>query len=107
LRGGLRYPSYSGGWQIGDLDLSEDLTKYDSRDLIVIIASLGKAEKEQVVCGTCGFALDQVGECPRCKIQIEETCKGFRAKQQREVLFREADGIVKRWEDSDEAESAS
>jgi hypothetical protein len=64
LRGTLRYPSESGGWQLGDLDLSEHLDKYRDRDLVVIIASVGKAEVEQVVGGVCGFALNQVGECP-------------------------------------------
>ena len=28
LRGALRCPSYSGGWQLGDLDFSEHLAKY-------------------------------------------------------------------------------
>jgi len=27
LRGPLRYPSETGGWQLGDLDLSEHLAK--------------------------------------------------------------------------------
>jgi hypothetical protein len=32
LRGALRYPSESGGWQLGDIDLSEHLAGY--RDCI-------------------------------------------------------------------------
>ena len=43
LRGPMRYPSYSGGWQLGDLGLSEHLAKYRDQEIIVIIASLGKA----------------------------------------------------------------
>jgi hypothetical protein len=27
LRGDLHYPSYSGGWQLGDVDFSEHLAK--------------------------------------------------------------------------------
>lgn len=102
LRGALRYPSESGGWQLGDLDLSEHLDKYRDRDLMVIVASVGKAEEEQVVCGVCGFALNQVGECPRCKLQNEEAAKGLRARRQREQLFREIDELVRdRWEDAE------
>lgn len=47
-----------GGWQSGNLDLSDHLAKYRDRDLVVVIASVGQAEEEQVVCGICGFALN-------------------------------------------------
>jgi hypothetical protein len=59
LRGVSRYPSNSGGWQLGDLDLSEHLAKYRDRDVIVIIASTGKVDavdKTEYTCGICGFA---------------------------------------------------
>ena len=72
LRGALRYPSESGGWQLGGLDLSEHLEQYRDQELIVIIGSLGKGGTEQVTCGICGFALDDVGECPRCRLVIYE-----------------------------------
>ena len=49
LRGALRYPSDSGGWQLGDLDVSEHLAKYRDRDVIVIIASTGIAEDDKRV----------------------------------------------------------
>ncbi len=39
VRGALRYPSLTGGWQLGDLDLSEHLTRYRDQELVVIIAS--------------------------------------------------------------------
>ena len=42
-RGALRYPSYSGGWQLGDLDLSEHLDRYRDHEIVVIIASMGVA----------------------------------------------------------------
>jgi hypothetical protein len=32
LRGELCYPSESGGWQLGDLDLSEHLDKYRDQE---------------------------------------------------------------------------
>ena len=55
LRGPMRYPSYSGGWQLGDLGLSEHLAKYRDHEIIVIIASLGKAGKVRT-CRSCVLA---------------------------------------------------
>ena len=43
LRGALRYPGDSGGWQLGDLDFSEHLAKYRDHNVIVIIAPTGPA----------------------------------------------------------------
>jgi len=43
LRGSLRYPSYSGGSQLGDMDFSEHLAKCREHEVVVIIASLGRA----------------------------------------------------------------
>lgn len=102
LRGPLRYPSYSGGWQLGDLDLSEHLAKYRDHEVVVIIASVGKArqaEKEKYVCGICGFAMDELGECPRCKLQNEEAAKGL----EKRAFLREVDEFVRgEWEDADQ-----
>ena len=105
LRGALHYPSDSGGWQLGDPDLSEHLAKYRDRDVIVIIASKGKADevdKMKYVCGIYGFALNELRECPRCRMQVEETVKGLRRERQRKRLFREIDEIVEQqWDDED------
>ena len=95
LRGALRYPSESGGWQLGDLDLSEHLDEYRDQEMVVIIASLGKTEAERVICGICGFVLDEVGECPRCKLVTEEDAKELKERQEdREALFREVEEIL-------------
>ncbi len=106
LRGALRYPSDSGGWQLGDLDLSEHLAKYHNRDLVVVIASAGRAgevEKEKYVCGICGVALTELGACPRCKMQIEKTAEGLRRRLQREELLREIEELVRdKWENTEE-----
>jgi hypothetical protein len=39
LRGALRHPSESGGWQLGDIDVSEHLGKGQDGDLAVTISS--------------------------------------------------------------------
>ena len=95
LRGALRYPSDSGGWQLGDVDLSEHLDTYRDHEVVLIIASVGKAGKKPVTCGICGFVLDKAGECPRCKLMVEETARDIEAKQKmREALFREVGEIL-------------
>ena len=95
LRGPLRYPSESGGWQLGDLDLSEYLSKYRDHELVLIIAVTGKAEQEQIMCGVCGFILDEVGECPRCKLVYEESARRIKARQEeRAAMFREVEMIL-------------
>jgi hypothetical protein len=39
LRGDLRYPSYSGGGQLGDIDFSEHLAKYRDHEVVKVVAS--------------------------------------------------------------------
>jgi len=96
LHGPLRYPSETGGWQLGDVDLSEHLPKYRDCELVLIIAATGKAEKEQVVCGICGFVLSEVGECPRCNLMNEETARRIRARQREsEAMFQEVESILR------------
>ena len=88
-----------------DLDLSEHLAKYRDQNLVVTIASVGKAGeavKARYVCGICGFAMTELGECPRCRLQVEETAKGLRQRQQRDALLREIDEFVEgKWDDPD------
>jgi hypothetical protein len=49
LRGPLRYPSETGGWQLGDLDLSAHLSKYRDCEITIVIAATGEAEPEREV----------------------------------------------------------
>lgn len=96
LRGPLRYPSETGGWQLGDEDLSEHLTKYRDCEVTVIIAATGKAEPEKVICGICGFVLDEVGECPRCKLVNKWAARVVEAQQERrEAMLREVEEILR------------
>ena len=95
LRGPLRYPSESGGWQLGDIDLSEHLAQYRDCEVVLVIAATGKAEQGQVMCGICGFALNEVGECPRCKLIDGEIAKDIRARQEeKEAMLREVEAIL-------------
>ena len=61
------------------------------------------AATPQVGCGICGFALNELGECPPCKMQNEEEAKGLRARWQREAFLREVDQLLNgKWEDSEQ-----
>jgi len=67
-QGDLSYPSETGGWQLGDVDLGEYLARYWGKRLVLIIAPAGDAPTPMYTCGVCGFVMNEVGECPRCKL---------------------------------------
>ena len=95
-RGPLRYPSETGGWQLGDLDLSAHLSQYRDHEITVIIAATGKAEPERFICGICGFVMDELQECPRCKEIDAKIVKGIRARrEERAALLREVEEILR------------
>jgi hypothetical protein len=92
----LRYPSESGGWQLDGLELSEHLWQYRDCEIRVIIATTGEIEPERVVCGICGFVMDEVGDCPRCKRLDEAIAGSIRARQeQRTAMLREVEEILR------------
>jgi len=111
LRGALRYPSNSGGWQSGELDLSEHLARYRDHELMVIIAPIGRAsevDRTRYICGICGFAMTELGECPRCKMQDREDAEGLRRRQKRQQVLKEVGQIVDElWEEGDDKRPAS
>ena len=43
-------------------------------------SAFGHVTKEEVTCGVCGFVVDEAGECPRCKLLVEETVRGIEAR---------------------------
>jgi len=71
FKGALRYPSDTGGWLVGDLDFCEYLDRYRDQEVILIIAPVGVATTPTYTCGICGFVMNEVGECPRCKLMVE------------------------------------
>jgi hypothetical protein len=95
LRGPLRYPSETGGWQLGDLDLSAHLSQYRDHEITVIIAATGVADNS-VMCGICGLVMDEVQECPRCKETNARLAKTITEKlEERAAMFREVEEILK------------
>jgi hypothetical protein len=100
VEGNLRYPSQSGSWQLGDMDLSEHLDRYRDQRLMVVFVPLGKAEKEPVICGICGFVIDEVGECPRCELALRSATDAIERRiQERDQLFDDIEGFLERGEE--------
>jgi hypothetical protein len=67
------------------VDLGEYLDRYRDQRLMVILVPLGEAEKKPFTCGICGFVMDELHECPRCKLAVEETAR--EVERAREQLF--------------------
>ena len=77
------------------MDLSEHLDQYRDCEITVIIAATGKAGKERIICGICGFAMGDASECPQCKLSNERIARGIIARRDRsEAMFREVDSIL-------------
>jgi hypothetical protein len=90
LEGNLRYPSRTGGWQLGDVDLGDFLGRYRDQRLMVILVPAGKAETETVRCNVCGYIMTEDDEeCPRCKFLAEYTTDVERRIGEREQLFED------------------
>ncbi|TET49988.1 MAG: hypothetical protein E3J64_08775 [Anaerolineales bacterium] len=105
FRAPLRYPSDTGGWQLGDgpnaIDLSELLSKCQDCEITLIVAATTIAEKLPTLCSICGLELDQPADCPRRKLTTQETTAGIRRQQELSAaVLDEAQGIL-RTEDDD------
>ena len=95
IRGTLRYLSETGKWQLGEVDLGEHLEKYRDCELVLVVAAVEKASEERITCGICGFVLNEIGECPRCKLRRGEDARDIRERQKlRRRLFEEVDDIL-------------
>jgi phage FluMu protein Com len=90
LEGNLRFPSRTGGWQLGDVDLNELLGRFQDQRLMLILVPAGKTEIETVVCDVCGYIMEEgEEECPRCKFLAEYTTDVERRIGERERLFQD------------------
>jgi hypothetical protein len=74
LRRALRYPSDRGGWQLSNIDFSEQLAKYRDHEVVIVIAlagPAGKVEREKNVWRGQASRCCQRGVSPRrCRSHI-------------------------------------
>lgn len=85
--GPLRYPSETGGWQLGGVDLSEFLSQYRDQHVVLIIAPVGEADPDVILCDVCGFPLSEVGRCPRCALALRDQADAFRREVEADRLL--------------------
>lgn len=98
----LRYPSETGGCQLGGQDLDDYLARFRDQRLVLIIAPVSEAE---LLMHSCGFAYAEYGECPQCKRRIEAVAwEIVDTGEDRDMLGQVADllddaerGQVERW----------
>lgn len=76
FEGAPRYPSDTGDWQLGVLDLSEFLDRDRDQRVALLIAPVRKAEPATYTSGVCGFVMNELRECPRCKLAVQEEIVG-------------------------------
>ena len=89
IDGALRYPSETGSWQLGGVDLGEFLSQYRDQQVVLIIAPVGPADPDTVLCGICGFPLSEVGRCPRCLLAMQDDAAAIRRALDEERLLDE------------------
>jgi hypothetical protein len=103
LMGDLSYPSGTSGWQLGDLDLGEYLAPYRGQRLVLIIVPIGDAPKPNYTCGICGFVMNEAGDCPRCKLAVEDDAERLQRASRAGDIF----GQVRELLDGDNEDSTA
>ncbi len=75
----MRYPSESGGIELGGVDIGEYLYELKDQEVMLIIAPIGPVEELPIICGLCRTPYKD-DECPTCKTERED---GKRVIEQR------------------------
>jgi hypothetical protein len=89
IDGVLRYPSETGSWQLGGVDLGEVLAQYRDQQVVLIIAPVGAAAPDVILCGVCGFPVNETGRCPRCALLTQDEAAAIRCAVDEERLLDE------------------
>lgn len=92
--GALRYPSETGGWQVGGVDLGEFLVQYRGQQMVLIVAPVGEAAPDVVLCGVCGFPMNEAGRCPRCALAMRDQAAAIRRAVDEERLLDEVERLL-------------
>lgn len=77
LRGPLQRLDEERGWAVGGIHLTDWLSRYEGRDLILITAVIGEGQEPATkTCGTCGREYSG-SQCPYCR-EARERLRGRR-----------------------------
>ncbi len=55
--------------------------------MVLIIAPVGAADADVVLCGICGFPMNEAGRCPRCALMRQEEVAAIRREVDAEWLL--------------------
>ena len=90
----------SGSWQLGEVDLGEQLDRYRDQRLMLIFVPLGEAETEPIICDVCGFVKDAEGGCLQCELMLEDAARELEDRlREREQLFEDIEDFLERGEE--------
>jgi hypothetical protein len=96
VQGPLRYLGEPGDWQVDAVDLSEHLSQYQGREILVIIATFDQSESRESTCTSCGFVIDEPRNCPRCNFISQITALTTQASDEElEAMLKEARQILR------------
>ena len=62
--------------------------------MVLIIAPIGEAESATYTCGVCGFVMNEVGECPRCKLAVQEGTVGLNSADDTPYILDQVDKLL-------------
>ena len=79
IRGPLRYPSETGSWQLGDVDLNEHLWQYRDHEVTLILAVTGEAEPERFGVRHLRIRDGRVGRLPSVQAPEQSDCRSYQA----------------------------
>jgi hypothetical protein len=72
---------------VGGVDLGEFLAQYRDQEVVLIVAPLGAADPEVVLCGICDFPMNEAGRCPRCALAMKDQAAAIRREVEAEWLL--------------------
>jgi hypothetical protein len=55
--------------------------------VVLIIAPVGEADPDVVLCGICGFPMNEAGRCPRCALATRDQAEALRREIEAERLL--------------------
>lgn len=96
IDGTLHYPSDTGGWQIGGIDLEEYLEQFQDQRIVLIVAPLGDNDPHAYRCQVCGTVLSEGGDCPECKRMEEEQPQYYDQWADEQRLLRQIENNLRR-----------
>jgi hypothetical protein len=71
IRGPVRYPSESGGIEVGGVDLGDYFYELKDQEVMLVIAPIGPVQELPIICGLYRTPYEGDG-CPTCRQERED-----------------------------------